>query len=303
MEIVQNKKNHWIKLKTDFFQSLPIKKLRKLKNGDSYLIIYQKLMLLTSNNEGHYSFQNIENSLYEEVALLLDEQINVINLFFHACLPLKLIEYIDENTIYLSQVPLVIGKNDNSTQRVREYRDRMKQECNALHVLHETPDVTESNAPRDRVREDIELDTEVEVEKKPSETVIEYFNLVFVTRKYQDGASKADIVKHITRLIKQGETVETIKLLIDYKKSNPNTQKQDLYAWINSEYAGKNLSDAKSWQLVGRPTIPKYNPNQSKQSSHDLSQEIYTNENAEKILGVRVNQPLKWKIPGENNAK
>lgn len=64
------KVNNWLKLKVDFFQSLPFKKLRKIAGGDTYLIIYQKLMVSVG---GSYILQGIEDTIEQELALILDE--------------------------------------------------------------------------------------------------------------------------------------------------------------------------------------------------------------------------------------
>ena len=43
---INNKKYYWLKLDRHFFGNARIKKLRKLAGGDTYTIIYLKLLLL-----------------------------------------------------------------------------------------------------------------------------------------------------------------------------------------------------------------------------------------------------------------
>jgi predicted phage replisome organizer len=157
-----NKKNNWLKLKVDFFSSPAVKKLRKIAGGDKYLIIYQKLMLLTVNTEGHYEFQNLEPKIEEELALILDEEVDNLKMAVSFLRSTNLMQDVDNNTIFFIEVPKLIGKYDDSSERVAKYRLRKKAnaECNALHSLHVTEgndqvtsDCNECNAPRERERE------------------------------------------------------------------------------------------------------------------------------------------------------
>src|SRR5208337_1136344 len=164
---MDEKKNNWLKLRTDFFQNLALKKFRKIAGGDTYIIIYQKIMLLTVNTEGHYQLQGIEKTIEEELALILDEDIENVKVCLSLTKSFNLLEIVNNSTIYLPQVPKLIGKNDDSSARVAAFRERKKLEnisvklpekgnCNALQSLH----VTESNAPRVKILEkDIDINT------------------------------------------------------------------------------------------------------------------------------------------------
>ena len=67
------KEYYWLRLKTDFFTNIAMKKLRRIAGGDTYTIIYLKLMLLSLRNNGTLFFENVEPTFYEEMALALDE--------------------------------------------------------------------------------------------------------------------------------------------------------------------------------------------------------------------------------------
>ena len=45
------KQYYWLKLKDDFFRQKEIKKLRKIAGGDTYTIIYLKMLLLAIKEE------------------------------------------------------------------------------------------------------------------------------------------------------------------------------------------------------------------------------------------------------------
>ena len=47
-----NKRYYWIKLKEEFFTDKRIKRLRRISGGDTYTIIYLKLLLLSLKDDG-----------------------------------------------------------------------------------------------------------------------------------------------------------------------------------------------------------------------------------------------------------
>ena len=71
---LQKKRYYWLKLPKNFFKNARIKKLRKIAGGDTYTIIYLKLMLLCIDNDGVIIYEGIEDSLEQELALKLDEE-------------------------------------------------------------------------------------------------------------------------------------------------------------------------------------------------------------------------------------
>lgn len=188
------KKNNWLKFKTDFFASLEMKKIRKIAGGDSYIIIYQKLMLLTVNTEGHYHLSGIEPTIEEELALIIDEDVDNVRIAINILKSLNLINH-DSNVIFLNKVPDLIGKNDDSSLRVAAYRERKKLECNALQSLQ----VTESNDPREREREREDIEKDKNKQKNASTDAllcVDYFNKVNGTKNTVDKTIINTVDKH-----------------------------------------------------------------------------------------------------------
>ncbi len=66
-------KFYWLKLDRNFFQQKEIKKLRRIASGDTYVILYMKMLLLTLDSEGKLYFDGVENDLAGEITLQLDE--------------------------------------------------------------------------------------------------------------------------------------------------------------------------------------------------------------------------------------
>ena len=68
-----SKRYYWLKLKEDFFRDKVMKKMRKIAGGDTYVVIYLKMMLMSIQTGGELYFEGIENDFADELALALDE--------------------------------------------------------------------------------------------------------------------------------------------------------------------------------------------------------------------------------------
>ena len=73
------KRYYWLKLKDDFFDSIRIKKLRSLAGGDTYTIIYLKMLLKAIKNDGILEYQGIEKNICDEIALDINESPDNVN--------------------------------------------------------------------------------------------------------------------------------------------------------------------------------------------------------------------------------
>ena len=117
---------YWLRLKTDFFKSKEMKKLRKIAGGDTYTIIYLKLQLLSLTDDGFLYFDGIEDSFAEELALMIDEEpenVQATLLFLQKC---GLLELKSEHEMLLSEVPSLIGKETDKAALMRRKRERDK---------------------------------------------------------------------------------------------------------------------------------------------------------------------------------
>lgn len=156
------KRYYWLKLKDDFFNDKRIKKLRKVAGGDTYTIIYLKLMLATLDSDGIYEYEGIETYLADEIALTLDEDADNVQITLNYLIQSGLMVELDENNFELPMVKESIGAETSSAKRVRAFRERQKAlQCNT--------DVTEEKHIGN-VEKEIEKDKEKredkEIEKK-----------------------------------------------------------------------------------------------------------------------------------------
>ena len=121
-----NKKYFWLRLKEDFFKNLAMKKLRKIAGGDTYTIIYLKLMLLSLKDEGSLYYQGVEEDISDELALLLDEDPDNVRVTLDFLERVRLIERVSESEIRMSAVPTLIGSETRSAELMRLKREKEK---------------------------------------------------------------------------------------------------------------------------------------------------------------------------------
>ena len=145
------KRYYWLKLKDDFFDSIRIKKLRSLAGGDTYTIIYLKMLLKAIKNDGILEYQGIETSICEEIALDINESPDNVGVALKYLLSCGLAEQ-QYNDCLLPEAIELVGSEQESAERVRNYRERQKQQA-----LHCNVDVTEVKRL---------CNTEIDIEKR-----------------------------------------------------------------------------------------------------------------------------------------
>ena len=128
-----------------------------MPNGKDYILFYLKLLLESVNHEGHLRFS--ETIPYNEQMLSVITNTNIDNVrsALKVLVELKMIEILDDSTIYMAEVLKLTGSETEYAKKKREYRQKHSQ-------LRQTEDNVFQNA--DNVRQEIELEKEKELEKE-----------------------------------------------------------------------------------------------------------------------------------------
>lgn len=154
------KKYFWLKLKENFFNDKEIKKLRKIAGGDTYTIIYLKLMLLSLKTEGWLYYDGIEETFFEELALEIDEEPNNVKVTLIYLQKMGLMEEKNANESFLTQLPEMIGSETDKAELMRKSRARKK----ALETKENGNNVTQMLPPVTFCYTEIEKEKEIEKE-------------------------------------------------------------------------------------------------------------------------------------------
>ena len=169
------KRYYWLKLKDDFFTDKRIKKLRRIAGGDTYTIIYLKMMMKCMNNDGILEYEGIESSFADELALDLDEDADNVQITVNFLMQAGLLEEMGENHFLMTEVPELIGSETASAQRVRDFRNKqktlqcntrvteVKQLCSVEKDIEKDKEI-DKDKDKDKDRE-IEKDTDKEIDK------------------------------------------------------------------------------------------------------------------------------------------
>lgn len=254
------KKYYWLKLQDSFFGK-EIKLLRRIAGGDTYTIIYLKMLLLSLKNEGKIFYEGVCNSVAEEISLDIDEDTENVAITITYLEQKGMLEFITDNEMFLNETPAMIGQETDAAERMRKSREKRKKsqlECNTVtedsnsvqesykEVTEELPSVKNSYLDIDIEQE---LNKELETEKKePAEAEaplsFEDFWQAYprkVGKKSAETAYKK--IKPSQKLVtKMIETVEAFKKSKQWQDENgrfiPNPS-----TWLNQGRWDDEISD------------------------------------------------------------
>lgn len=120
------KKYYWFKMKSDFFDSPVIKRLKRIPGGDTYIVLYINMLSHSVKTEGCLHFEYTEDSFPEELAIILDSDAETVNFLLKLLLKYNVLTA-DGDNYYLLDAIGNIGSESESANRVRNYRERQKQ--------------------------------------------------------------------------------------------------------------------------------------------------------------------------------
>lgn len=120
------KRFYWLKLPDDFFNSKRIKKLRRLAGGDTLTIIYLKLQLLSIRSGGVLKYAGIEETVFQELALDIDEDPDNVRMCVQYLLHTGLAEMSETSSLFLPWAVTNTGSETSSAARMRQARATLK---------------------------------------------------------------------------------------------------------------------------------------------------------------------------------
>nr|WP_238480081.1 phage replisome organizer N-terminal domain-containing protein [Fructobacillus papyriferae] len=115
-----------MRLDNNFYKNLAIKKVRKLAGGDTMVVIYQKLMLSSLETNGVIYYEGLYGKLEEELALMIDEDVDQVAMTLAYFTKSGLIQIEDGQNVKMAQVPALISQETNWARYKRESRKQEK---------------------------------------------------------------------------------------------------------------------------------------------------------------------------------
>lgn len=223
--VVKNKRYYWIQLAQDFFKSKEMKLLRKIAGGDTHTIIYLKMMLISLEDGGHIYYDGLADNLAEEIALVIDENVEDIKITLIFLESKGLLTRNSDRDYFLEQVPEMVGSETASARRVRKFREnQIALQCNN--------DVTKRNGDIDI---DTDIDTEIEIEKDVDENPVELIVKEYQSRIAPLDGTQFEILKEFITLdsMEAKVVLKAIGLAADNGKRNFSYIRTILTNWKN----------------------------------------------------------------------
>ena len=219
--VVKNKRYYWIQLAQDFFKSKEMKLLRKIAGGDTHTIIYLKMMLISLEDGGHIYYDGLADNLAEEIALVIDENVEDIKITLIFLESKGLLTRNSDRDYFLEQVPEMVGSETASARRVRKFREnQLALQCNN--------DVTKRNG-------DIEKDIDTEIEKDVDENPVALIVEEYQSRIAPLDGTQFEILKEFITLdgMEAKVVLKAIGLAADNGKRNFSYIRAILTNWKN----------------------------------------------------------------------
>ena len=221
---LKNKRYYWIQLAQDFFKSKEMKLLRKIAGGDTHTIIYLKMMLISLEDGGHIYYDGLADNLAEEIALVIDENVEDIKITLIFLESKGLLTRKNDRDYFLEQVPEMVGSETASTRRSRKHRELTALHCNTI--------ATTCNGDID-IEKDIDIDTEIEKD-------VDENSVSFIVEEYQSRIAPLDgtqfeILKEFITLdgMEAKVVLKAIGLAADNGKRNFSYIRAILTNWKN----------------------------------------------------------------------
>lgn len=213
--MAEPKRYFWLKLHRDFFQRKDIKRLRKIAGGDTYTIIYLKMLLKSIMSEGALFFDNLEDDFVSELALDIDEDVENVKITVQYLLKVGLLECVSDTEYSLPDAQNNTGAETAAASRMR--RSRAKNE--ALKRNNVTPMLQNGYGEIEiEIEKELEIDNKnCRLSDKSSTVVSEIIDYLNQKTGKHFRKSIANTTRAINARIKDGFTIDDFKAVIDKK--------------------------------------------------------------------------------------
>lgn len=225
------KRYYWLKLPKDFFEDKAIKRLRQIAGGDTYTIIYLKMLLKSMEDDGKLFYEGIEDTICDEIALDINESADDVQVTI-SYLEKKGLLIVTDSEVELTRLTEMVGSETDKAELMRKLRNKEKGNNvteisnNVTKVL---PTVTNCYTEKEKEIEKSREDTEIDKKKKKK-------------------SAKADLDGMIDSFTGNEELKEALKAFLDMRKSIKKPIQTE-YAFKLALNKLKQLSDIDSIRI------------------------------------------------------
>ena len=226
------KRYYWLKLPKDFFEDKAIKRLRQIAGGDTYTIIYLKMLLKSMEDDGKLFYEGIEDTICEEIALDINESADDVQVTI-SYLEKKGLLVVTDSEVELTRLTEMVGSETDKAELMRKLRSK----ANSNNVTEISNNVTKALPTVTKCY----TEKEIEKEKSREDTEID-------TKKKKKKSAKADLDGMINSFTVNEELREALKAFLDMRKSIKKPIQTE-YAFKLALNKLKQLSDIDSIRI------------------------------------------------------
>ena len=225
------KRYYWLKLPKDFFEDKAIKRLRQIAGGDTYTIIYLKMLLKSMEDDGKLFYEGIEDTICDEIALDINESADDVQVTI-SYLEKKGLLVVTDSEVELTRLTEMVGSETDKAELMRKLRSK----ANSNNVTEISNNVTKALPAVTKCY------TEKEIEKEKSREDTE------IDTKKKKKSAKADLNGMINSFTENEELREALKAFLDMRKSIKKPIQTE-YAFKLALNRLKQLSDIDSIRI------------------------------------------------------
>lgn len=225
------KRYYWLKLPKDFFEDKAIKRLRQIAGGDTYTIIYLKMLLKSMEDDGKLFYEGIEDTICDEIALDINESADDVQVTI-SYLEKKGLLIVTDSEVELTRLTEMVGSETDKAELMRKLRSK----ANSNNVTKISNNVTKALPTVTKCY------TEKEIEKEKSREDID------TDTKKKKKSAKADLDGMINSFTENEELREALKAFLDMRKSIKKPIQTE-YAFKLALNKLKQLSDIDSIRI------------------------------------------------------
>ena len=154
---MSDSKYYWLKLKRDFFKRHDMQIIEAMPNGKDYVLFYLKLLVESVDHDGELRFSDTIPYNEHMLATITNTNIDVVRSAMKVFTELHMIDILDDQTIYMSEIQTMMGAETYWAEKKRKQR--------LGHCPH--PVLPPSNLSKEEIDTDTDKDTKRETEKRP----------------------------------------------------------------------------------------------------------------------------------------
>lgn len=208
----KNKKRYfWLKLNEGFFNQKEIKMLRRIAGGDTYTVIYLKMLLKSLQTDGKMYYEGVSSDFVEEIALDIDEDYENVSITVQFLKSKGLLVDSGVDEVELVSVQKMVGSETSDAERQRRKRERDK-----LQIETERDNVTPVSR-LGHVEIELEKEIDIEIEQETETAAATLINKLSATlAEYRIEMNESDVQGLVHEIKKVGQDVDFEQVVFMY---------------------------------------------------------------------------------------